>query len=410
MSTTVLAPAMNGSLLDAAGRFRVSNPTTRFSSKLVDRDQTLLWSSAVGGGGTVSYVFDFSAVQLQLPAGAPGASAVRQTKQYVSYQPGKSQLVDATFQMNATVAGLLQRVGYFDTSDGLFFENNGNAASNQELAFVVRTSTSGSPVDTRYPRAAWNLDKLDGSGPSGLTLNPLAAQLLVIDFIWLGLGDVRFGFYIDGQVVYCLSVPAANISGLVFMRRPSLPVRYEISCTAPLALPATLNQICCSIASEGGVQNPGMVRSIFRNVGTSIATAAFEPVLSIRLNPGVTTIRSTLFPEQLSIGTSSTSSLLWAIVLNPVVAGGAAPVWVDVPASAAQYDVTADGTVDPLSSVILASGFLATQQSGQPIFQIPENLPVAADIAGTPDVLMLCARPDAGTETFFGSLSWRELN
>lgn len=57
------------------------------------------------------------------------------------------------------------------------------------------------------------------------------------------------------------------------------------------------------------------------------------------------------------------------------------------------------------------SGYAAAANrggSGTPV-QAGENIPLAADIAGTPDVLVLAARSIAGTPTVRGSLQWREL-
>lgn len=410
MSTSFLSPASNASLFDAAGRFRVSNPSTRFSGKMIGTDQPLIWSTDFLAGGSATYNQDLAAMLLQVPAVA-NARAIRQSKRYISYQPGKSQLVDATFVMHPVEGGLIQRVGYFDADNGLFLEWNGDAAAGAEIAFVRRSSVTGSPVDARYPQSTWNIDKMDGSGPSGVTLDLTRIQLLVIDFLWLGAGCVRYGFDIDGTVYYCHEVCAANVLSAVFMSTPTLPIRYEIRTTAPISGPATLYQICSAVASEGGVEEPGVIRSIFRNdAGLSINVAAFEPVLAIRLNPSPTTVRGTLVPQNLSIGVSTSASFHWFLALNPTVTGGAAASWTDVLSSAAQYDIARDGLIDPDTSVIIASGFAATQLSAIPSLDLPEALSAAANIAGVPDELVLAARPVAGSETFFASMAWRESN
>jgi hypothetical protein len=55
---------------------------------------------------------------------ASGAEVVRQTYRSMLYQPGKGLLVLATFVMNAAKTNLRQRVGYFGTQNGLYFELN----------------------------------------------------------------------------------------------------------------------------------------------------------------------------------------------------------------------------------------------------------------------------------------------
>jgi hypothetical protein len=99
--------------------------------------------------------------------------------------------------MAAGKANLRQRVGYFDPNNGLFLQRNGT-----ELSFIIRTYTGGSADDTRkVVQSAWNGDKLDGSGASGITLDTTKAQILFADFEWLGVGSVRVGFVIDGQYI-----------------------------------------------------------------------------------------------------------------------------------------------------------------------------------------------------------------
>jgi hypothetical protein len=60
-------------------------------------------------------------------------------------------------------ANVRQRVGYFDDNNGIFFQQtNGNKR------WVIRSSVSGTPVDTEFAsQTDWNIDKLNGEGPSG---------------------------------------------------------------------------------------------------------------------------------------------------------------------------------------------------------------------------------------------------
>jgi hypothetical protein len=82
------------------------------------------------------------------------------------YQPGKSLLALMTFVMAPTQTNLRQRVGYFGANDGLYLEQN-----DTDVRFVLRKSTSGSVDDTEYvTQANWNVDKFDGTGPSGITI------------------------------------------------------------------------------------------------------------------------------------------------------------------------------------------------------------------------------------------------
>jgi hypothetical protein len=70
---------------------------------------------------------------------------------------------------------------------------------------------TGSVVNTRVAQADWNQDPLDGTGPSGLTLDSSKAQILYMDIEWLGLGTVRTGFIINGAFVPCHNFDHANL-------------------------------------------------------------------------------------------------------------------------------------------------------------------------------------------------------
>jgi hypothetical protein len=211
--------------VDAFGRQRVSNPETICDYKFLLDNQPLFWDDAqVSGAGTSSlFNTDQASVSISVSANTAG-SRVRQALRSSNYRSGKSQQILATFCMNAAAVGITQRVGYFDNDNGLFFERAGTS-----LRFVRRTKTSGIIVDNQIDQTNWNIDKFDGTGPSGVVLDASKAQLLIIDFEWLGVGSVRFGFIIAGTVYYAHRFDAANILTLVYMGIPNLPLRYEIS-------------------------------------------------------------------------------------------------------------------------------------------------------------------------------------
>jgi len=238
--------------VDAFGRLRVSNPYTLFDSQNRYQKDTQ-FNETLTGSGTSTYVANESSVDLAVTT-ASGDKVVRQTNRVFPYQPGKSLEVLATFVMNAGKTNLRQRVGYFNTDNGVFFQVSGTTNS-----FVLRTNTSGTPSDVRtVNQADWNGDKLDGTGASGLTLDITKAQILYMDFEWLGVGSVRCGFIINGQIIICHTFNNANDIDKVYMTTAILPIRYEIENTGAAASASTLTQICSSVISEGGYDRNGL--------------------------------------------------------------------------------------------------------------------------------------------------------
>ena len=237
-----------GGTTDAFGRLRVSEPYTLFDSQ--NRFQIdPQFDTSTSGSATATHLSNESTVAMNVTT-TSGDEVIRQTKRVFPYQPGKSLLALMTFVMAPTQTNLRQRVGYFGANDGLYLEQN-----DTDVRFVLRKSTSGSVDDTEYvTQANWNVDKFDGTGPSGITLDLTKAQILFFDIEWLGVGDVRCGFYSQGKPVIAHIFQNENVKDKVYMKTAILPVRYEITATGALSSGATLRQICSTVASEGGYQ------------------------------------------------------------------------------------------------------------------------------------------------------------
>jgi len=196
--------------IDSFGRLRISNPLTLFDSKQIFKDPDLtdneenfplfFDNQEVSGSGSFT-TFNINTASTSIGVNSNvAANRIRQTKMRFNYQPGKSLLVLHTFSFSSSsTPGITRRIGYFDSNNGLFFDNNGN-----NYGFVKRSYSSGSPIDTRIPQSNWNIDTFDGKGNSEITLDFTKVQILVIDFEWLGVGRVRFGFVIGGVIKYVL--------------------------------------------------------------------------------------------------------------------------------------------------------------------------------------------------------------
>lgn len=117
-----------------------------------------------------------------------------------------------SFCFNSTPNGIRKRVGYFDDDSGIYLE-----VYNGSVKVVIRSKVSGSVVNTEVAQANWNLDKLDGSGPSRATLDITKAQILMIDLQWLGVGRVRIGFVVNGVTYYVHQFLHANKISTVYM-------------------------------------------------------------------------------------------------------------------------------------------------------------------------------------------------
>ncbi len=270
--------SIDGSI-DAFGRQRVSEGFTLADYKSVYGIDDEMLTSTSGGGSSVAYQANIAAARLTAGTGATDF-ALRQSRMYHNYQPGKSQQVLVSFNAYGAVANCNKRVGYFDDRNGIFLQVEGDGT----LAFIRRTYVGGSASDAdRVVQANWNVDRCDGTGPSGFDLDPATTQLMFVDFQWLGVGRIRAGFVHNGAFVVAHEFLHSNVLTTVYWSQPSLPVRCEVRNTAATSVAATLDMICSTVISEGGyaeVGNDYAAGTLVRAVGNSGVTL---PVMAIKL-------------------------------------------------------------------------------------------------------------------------------
>jgi hypothetical protein len=88
-------------------------------------------------------------------------------------------------------------------------------------------------IDTKIPQSSWNLDTMDGNGPSGYNLDLTKMQMFFVDFTWYGAGTVRWGLRgQDGRITYVHRLANNNSNTEAFLRSGNLPARYQ-SLTLP---------------------------------------------------------------------------------------------------------------------------------------------------------------------------------
>ena len=396
----------NSPNIDAFGRLRTSTPFTLFDSSHRFADNGL-WSSALTTSGTATFNADQGLVDLSVTT-ASGSQVIRETTKVFSYQPGKSLLVLSTFVMSTAKTNLRQRVGYYGATNGYYLEQDGTTVS-----FVERSSVSGSLLNTLVAQASWNVDPLNGSGPSGITLDLTKAQILFMDLEWLGVGTVRMGFVIDGNFYVCHKFHHANLITSTYITTASLPLRYEITNTAATSGASTLKQICSTVLSEGGYELNGLQQAIGIPINTprTLGTAGtFYPVISLRLKAA--RLDGIIILTALSIMPISTGNFNWQVVATGTTTGGA---WVSAGAnSSVEYNIT--GTTFAIGGGrILASGFFnATNQGASQVdilkealfkFQLERN-----GLTSTPYELTLVVASDSSNDTLVASMDWEEIS
>ena len=410
-SEIVFAPSTSQ---DSFGRLRVSNPLTLFDSSHRYADNNLWDTFAISGGAAV-FSQNEGLVNLNVST-TSGSEVLRETTKVFSYQPGKSLLVINTFVMSPAQTNLRQRVGYFGLSNGMYIQLDNNV-----LSFVERSLVTGAVTETRISQlggvygagdTGWNVDKMNGTGPSGLTLDITKAQIFWMDIEWLGEGTVRLGFVIDGVFIHCHSFHHANIISSTYITTASLPLRYEITNTGTTATASTLKQVCSTVISEGGYQ----LRGVQQAIGTPILTprafavaGTYYPIVSIRLIP--TRLDAIVISTAVSIlGLGNGKNYAWRVVQSGVTTGG---TWVALGGgSAVEYNLTGTSAT---GGRILAQGYV--NSSSSPSINILKEALFANQLernsfTGVARELIVetAVQTTSGSEGMYASIDWEEVS
>ena len=266
--------------------------------------------------------------------------------------------------------------------------------------------------DTRtVDQSSWNGDKLDGTGDSGLTLDTTKAQILWMDFEWLGVGSVRCGFIINGQYIVCHTFENANQIANVYMTTAILPVRYEIESVAAISSGATMKQICSTVISEGGFQQVSQNHVARRTTSfTNIDTAGFYPIVSIRLASGKT--GAVVLPSLIQFLPLTSQNYEVALLKNPTLTGAtwAATVPSD---SNVDYDVAATALT---GGTIVQTTYITSSGSGGTVDTAAAvdynwDLQLGVSIGGTSDIYTLGVKTVSGATKGdgVGSISFYDL-
>jgi hypothetical protein len=399
----------SGMSVDAFGRSRVSQPLTLFDSSHRYKDNGL-WSTSNSAGTTYAFNANAGLMELNLPT-TSGAEIIRETTKVFSYQPGKSLQILNTVVMEPPKANLRQRVGYFGNNNGIYLEANGT-----NIAFVERSYSNGTVVETRAEQANWNIDTLLGAvptSPSQATLDMSKAQIVFYDIEWLGLGTVRCGFVIDGKLIHCHSFHHANYITSTYMTTASLPVRYEIRNTGTTANSSLMKQVCTSVMSEGGYELRGVQQAIGTPVGAgylcSVANTMY-PVVSIRLKS--TALDAIVIPTAASLlGKGNGVDFKWSIVVGGTVTNTVA--WTSAGTeSSVEYTLTANAIS---GGRVAATGYFNSSTQSSPTIDILKQALFQFQLArngltGEQEPFTLAIQAGTNSSNCYAALDWEEIS
>lgn len=395
--------------VDAFNRLKVSSPFTIFDSQHRYKENDK-WDTFGATGGTTSYSLNESVVNLTVGT-QTGSKVTRETKRVFPYQPGKSLLVLNTFVMNEPKDGLRQRVGYFGITggatsgvpyNGIYLEQNGLTAS------IVLASGS---LDTSFTvnQSQWNGDKFDGNGPSGRILDVSKSNIFWTDIEWLGVGDVRAGFFVDGKPVIAHTFHNDNTHPTTYMTTAVLPIRYELENTKAQGQGSTMKQICSSVISDGGYEGFSRRYNVTHDGATLkslTAAGAQYPIIALRLPPN--RFDAVIVPSNISVIVQETTNnkpdtVQYRVLLNPSLSGGS---WLTHYGGNVEYNNTAisvTGGSDIIGGYISSSGAFVVNDVNDFNFQLGRTQ------TGVSDTIVLALTPLNAGSKICADFSWFEI-
>lgn len=383
--------------LDAFGRLRVSEVSNLIELKHIYDKQPLLVNEVTGG--TVTSVHSQEYARVRMSTSTATSYVIRQSKIWPVYEPGKSQIFEASFSNFQIESNVIKRVGLFNSTtaatyntllDGIYLESNGQTS---QISFFIKRSgtTVYSAVST-----TWNSTEYD---PSSIDWSK--TQIMFVDYQWLGVGRVRFGLTIDGITYVFSEHSSTNSETEVYMSNSNQPIRYEIRQEGVGS--GSFDMICSQISSEGSINDLFLSTSIPYTATTTLSTSGTKyPYIGVRLKPQFRSVNSYI-KDSLILNTSNDNYLV-TIEYNPTLSSS--PTWIDLDGTPFQY------VLDTGTRTVTTSGFIVSSTIGEAgtsaltEINVQDNqVKMGTNINGSVDEMWVCITPLGANATFNSTLN-----
>lgn len=397
----ILRAALTNVETTSKNRLQVSERRTLFYNTSLYDTGTDTWDNHTVTGATITHDGNKNACVLSTST-TPGSLAIRQSYQVMNYIPGRPAEFSMAF-MAGPAAGARLRIGVFDENNGMIFEK----AADGTFYCVIRSKSTGTVVENRVARADWNGDKLDGTGPSGITVVPGMMQMVDITYEWYGAGSVEFAFIIDGHKHIIHTFHHANRTNVSWSATPFLPIRIEaenISATTT----ASLTVYSVSFGLEGTSATLGIPKITGIPLpGLNLATAfTYVPTVSIRLKSNQ--LNAVAFIEEIQAFTTDNSFLTFRLYKNATLSNGGTLTWTDFNSTNSSIEVNTNAT-SFTGGTVIALGVVPL--NGRP-YELDGNTGAfqlgRSSLGTVSDVFTLALSPAKNNVTALGTLRWRE--
>lgn len=407
---TIIKFDKNSTTTDSSGIARFTSIKQIFGYSFSQTLHPLSMRNKLDNGATVTLdTLTASAVLTATPTS--GSRAQFESKFIVRYLPGRAHLVTVSATPGAGILGYGKRWGYYSDTNGYFFEQ----LDNEQFLRVALRSNAAGVTSFSLPQSFWNLDKLDGTGPSGVTLDITKSAVFIIEYTWHGNGTIRWGVQYNKDIIYVHELMADNQSTDVLTRNPSQPVKMEVFRTG-LGSPAENAVLKIHALSANifyiGVIEPTYSFSASRGISpVTVRNNAWLPIISIRasllfngrINRTIITPKSARF-------FSSSGPLHIQVVADANLVGAS---WAPVGnGSSAERDISATSYT---GGVVVYEDYISSGTVDDYIFTRfnspeSENFVLGLSVDGNvADTLTIVARSLTNNSVSYASIYWGEF-
>ena len=384
----------------STNRRKVSNyEITEFNTFQYTKDP-LIWDEEVTG--TASSTLNTYEATLVMSVGTTTGDRIeRQTKRVLPYIPGRENEVIMHFKLNAQQTGIVKRLGILDETSGIYLEDDGATYN-----VVLRKTTSGGTAETRIARANWNGDKLDGTGPSGITIDFTKFQTMVIEYNWFT-GHAELKFILDNYTYPFHQFEFNNSEDAVITNTPFLPIKWDIHNTTGAAGTHTMEISSYATLSEAGQVPLGVKNTVTTPLAGITCTDAetFYPILSIRLRTD--RIKGIVLPQNFQVAALDNSPLFYKVLLNPTLTG--ATTWDTYADTHIEYNT--DATAVTEGDFIVDAGYIDPNGQGAklPLDSVSAFQLGRENMGTTSEIITIAAATGSANKDVYASFGWIEV-
>jgi hypothetical protein len=334
------------------------------------------YTTTLTGSGAVSATNSMCVVDT---TAATSSTAEVKTRRKLKYRPGQGINIFFTALFTTGKTGSTQEHGWGSTIDSVAVGYNGTA-----FGILYRNNS----IDTWTAQSSFNIDKLDGTGDSGITLDPTKVNIYMIQVPYLGAADISF--YIrnatSNNMLKFHRIPITNTLTGLSLKNPSLPIYIKATNTTNNTSIVVKAGCWAGFLSGPFSLKSALERSIF-NTKSAITTET--NVLTIRNNSTFNseTNLTEVFPKSISIAVDGTKNTIIRVYHNATIGGTPSYTAIENNVSCVSYDTAGTtvtgGHIETIQLLAKTDSILIDLSLGHTDLQPGDTLTVACQSTGS---------------------------